>query len=120
MKKNINITVDLDAYQTALDMGINLSEACNKGLREAAMLSDPKFSAEVLRREAQDLENKAELIENRNEDIKLTIEDNLKNFDELKKKILENESALMYWARITKKPVNELIERKKRQIGLIE
>lgn len=117
MKKNINITVDVDAYQTAIDMGINISHTCNEALREAVMMSDTS-DANNIREEAKSMMDKADQVEEKRKSREVEIENNLYEFDNLDRRILDNDKALMYWTKKTRVPIPQLIERKKEQFGV--
>ena len=118
-KTNKNVSLDLDAYLKAKELNINISEACNKGLREAVTFQDINGGAEHLREEAKELETQADVIEKKHDAAKKASESYLIEFDNMDRKILNNGNALSYWARRTNISVDDLIKRKKEQQGVI-
>ena len=112
MKKTISVTVDVDAYQKAVDMGLNISAACEQGLFDAVMGMDGGEAC-AMRQQANEMLTKADEAEAKLKMRREMMESALNEFMGIGRGVIDTPKALAYWSKRTGKTTEELIKIKR-------
>lgn len=115
MKITRTVTIDLEVWEAADKLGINISEACNNGLKEAVAMGDATAEASALRSEAASLLNQASAAEAKASAKAAIQAEALREFmgDKVGCNVIFSEAALNFWAAKTGKTPEELIKVKR-------